>query len=83
MELLELSRNQDLSLLYHLEACDPHRYFRVIADELDARRICGLPPTYTVLQAAKPSRGKVLAYAQYEDPTGWESVSFASVAFDR
>ncbi len=81
--LLEQSRNQDLSLLYHLEAGDPHGYFRVIADELDARRICGLPPTYTLLEALKPRCGQVLHYDQYVHPRGVESVSFASVAFYR
>jgi AmmeMemoRadiSam system protein B len=78
---LENSRLQDQALLRRAEAVDPAGYFRVIADELDGRRICGLPPTYTVLEALKPGRGKLLHYDQYVHPRGHESVSFASMAF--
>jgi hypothetical protein len=88
---LVTSRCQDLALLHELGAgvkrpprtCppDPAAYFRIIAGEGDARRICGLPPTYTVLEALHPSRGEVLHYDQYVHPQGHESVSFASVVF--
>lgn len=81
--LLQHSRAQDQAILQQTESADPAGYFRVIAAEGDQRRICGLPPTWTVLQAAQPTRGKVLAYDQYVDPRGRESVSFASVAFYR
>jgi AmmeMemoRadiSam system protein B len=77
------SRQQDQAILRAAEAADPEEYFRVIADEEDCRRICGLPPTYTVLEALRPSRGKVLHYDQYVHPRRFESVSFASVAFYR
>ena len=77
------SREQDQAILRQTEAADPAGYFQVIATEGDERRICGLPPTYTVLEAFRPTSGKVLAYDQYVHPHGQESVSFASVAFDR
>lgn len=80
---LSNSRAQDQALLRHAEAADCERYFKIIAEEGDCRRICGLPPTYTVLQAAQPSQGKVLHYDQYVHSEGYESVSFASVAFYR
>jgi AmmeMemoRadiSam system protein B len=75
------SRRQDEAILKQAEAADPTGYFEVIADETDRRRICGLPPTYTLLEAIRPKRGKVLHYDQYVHPRGFESVSFASVAF--
>ncbi|HEY1377562.1 MAG TPA: AmmeMemoRadiSam system protein B, partial [Gemmataceae bacterium] len=75
------SRSQDEALLRHAEAADPDGYFRLIAAEGDCRRICGLPPTWTVLRAAQPARGRVLHYDQYVHPRGYESVSFASAAF--
>jgi AmmeMemoRadiSam system protein B len=89
--LLTHSRRQDLALLHELGE-DPKEtprpsapaaaaYFRILAAEGDARRICGLPPTYTVLQALQPTRGDVLHYDQYVHPDGFESVSFASVVF--
>jgi MEMO1 family protein len=77
------SRDQDHALLRQTEAADPQGFFRVIADEHDRRRICGLPPTYLTLEALRPRTGKVLHYDQYVHPRGQESVSFASVAFYR
>jgi AmmeMemoRadiSam system protein B len=81
--MLEHSRQQDQAILRQAESADAAGFFRVIADEGDCRRICGLPPTYTALAAARPGRGKVLHYDQYVHPHGHESVSFASVAFYR
>ncbi len=80
---LAYSRAQDQAILHQTERADPVGYFRVIADEGDQRRICGLPPTYTVLEAVRPGHGEVLHYDQYVHPNGFESVSFASVAFYR
>lgn len=80
---LQHSRQQDLELVKQSEAVDTSGYFKVIAEEKDARRICGLPPTYTVLEAIQPRSGKLLNYDQYVHPRGHESVSFASVGFYR
>src|SRR5262249_43502907 len=80
---LSHSRDKDHEILRQAEAADPLGYFGVIAGEGDRRRICGLPPTYTVLEAIRPKTGKVLGYDQYLHPLGHESVSFASVAFYR
>jgi hypothetical protein len=88
--LLEHSRRQDLALLHALGGSakarragppDVATYSRIITAERDARRICGFPPTYIVLEALHPSRGEVLDYDQYVHPNGYESVSFASAVF--
>jgi AmmeMemoRadiSam system protein B len=81
--LVKHSRELDEAILRQAEGADATKFFRVIADEGDRRRICGLPPTYVVLEAAQPARGRVLHYGQYVHPQGHESVSFASVAFYR
>jgi AmmeMemoRadiSam system protein B len=75
------SRSQDMALMVQAEKADADGYFRVIAQERDERNICGLPPTWLTLAAARPSRGRLLRYEQYVEPSGHESVSFASVAF--
>ena len=75
------SREQDQAILHQAEAVDVPGFFQVIAAEGDCRRICGLPPTYTLLEAIQPRRGKLLHYEQYVHPTGHESVSFASIAY--
>jgi AmmeMemoRadiSam system protein B len=80
---LARSREQDQALLHAAEQADAAAYFQIIASEGDRRRICGLPPTYTVLEAIKPGRGRLLHYDQYVHPGGHESVSFASMAFYR
>ena len=77
------SRAQDGAILNRAEAADAAGYFRVIAEEGDARRICGLPPTYLALEALRPGHGRVLHYDQYVHPQRHESVSFASVGFYR
>ena len=82
-ELVTHSREQDQAILQAAAGGDPEAYFRVISDEGDGRRICGLPPTYVTLLAARPSAGRLLHYGQYVHPGGHESVSFASMAFDR
>ena len=79
--LLKQSWQQDQALLRCAEAGDPCGFFRLIAEESDRRRICGLAPLYTVLEAAGRSHGRLLHYDQYVHPLGHECVSFASVAF--
>lgn len=81
--LLEHSEAQDRKIIHAAENTNADGYFRVIASEQDRRRICGLPPTWMTLSAAKPSRGRLLHYGRYVHPQGYESVSFASMAFDR
>jgi hypothetical protein len=78
---LSHSRSQDLALLVQAEKADAEGYFRIIANERDERNICGLPPTWLTLAVTRPTRGKLLRYDQYVDPSGDESVSFASMAF--
>src|SRR5262245_34653436 len=80
--MLQHSKAQDDLLLQRAVAADADGYFDVIAAEDDARRICGLPPTYLALEAARPKRGKLLHYGRYVHPEGYESVSFASMAFE-
>ena len=80
---LNHSRKQDQAILRKAEAADIEGCFQIIAEEKDSRRICGLPPAYTTLQAIKPRRGKLLHYDQDVHPSGYESVSFASMAFYR
>ncbi|MFO0969581.1 MAG: AmmeMemoRadiSam system protein B [Gemmataceae bacterium] len=79
--LMEQSERQDRLLMRHAAQGDMRRYFDVIAREGDRRNICGLPPTYLTVEAADARRGELLAYDRFVDPSGKESVSFASMAF--
>ena len=77
------SKKRDQAIIKQAEHGGAADYFAVIAEENDERRICGLSPTWTVLEAAQPSRGRVLNYSQYVQPDHDLSVSFASMAFYR
>lgn len=79
--VIAFSRGRDMSILEKAEKADAAGMFRIIAGENDDRRICGLPPTFTTLEVARPNSGRVLHYDQYIHPRGHESVSFASVAY--
>jgi AmmeMemoRadiSam system protein B len=78
---LEHSQQMDDAILKSAERADAEAYFRIVESERDERRICGLPPTWTALQAARPTAGQLLHYDRYVHPEGHESVSFASMAF--
>jgi AmmeMemoRadiSam system protein B len=75
------SRDKDQRVLQALQAADSRRFFQTIAAEGNARRICGLSPTWLALQVAQPAHGQTLHYQQYVHPEGYESVSFAAAAF--
>jgi AmmeMemoRadiSam system protein B len=78
---LDQSRTRDHELLRRAAAADREGLFHIILGEQDERRICGFPPTYTLLSVLEPDHGRLLHYDQYVEPSGFESVSFASLAF--
>ncbi len=80
-EWLDASRQRDTAILDALARPEPDAYFETIAAEGDARRICGLPPTFLTLSAIRPHTARVLHYQQFVHPEGHESVSFAAAAF--
>ena len=59
----------------------PTRSFGLIARQKDESRICGLSPTYTMLEVTQPERGELLRYDQAVELDGTSCVSFASAAF--
>jgi len=71
----------DQQLLSKACAGDSTGWFDHIASQQDRNRICGLAPTYTMLEAMCPGRGELLKYDQAVAEDGTSCVSFASVAF--
>jgi AmmeMemoRadiSam system protein B len=72
---------EDRRLLETICRGDAAGLFRQVAAQQDRRRICGLAPTYTLLEVIGPARGELLAYDQAVDADGSGCVTFASVAF--
>lgn len=58
-------------------------FFDQVAAVDDRNRVCGLSPTYTMLQVMQPARGELLKYDQAVELDGTSCVSFASLAFYR
>lgn len=73
----------DHQLLQTACCVDPEGFFEHVATRGDRSRICGLGPTYVMLQVISPARGEMLQYDQAVEPDGTACVSFASLAFYR
>ena len=80
-ERLDAQTASDLRLLDAACRADATALFDEIAREKDANRICGLSPTYTMLEVMQPRRGELLKYGQAVEPDGTSCVSFGSAAF--
>jgi AmmeMemoRadiSam system protein B len=80
-EMLETVKAEDEALLESLKTIDAESFFNQIAANEDARRICGLPPLYTMLEALKPLKAEVLKYDQWNEKERESAVTYASVAF--
>ncbi|MDE0332190.1 MAG: AmmeMemoRadiSam system protein B [Nitrospinae bacterium] len=53
-------------------------FYWSVAEDGDARNVCGLAPIYTMLRVLNDCEGEVLRYSQWPDPNG--TVTFSSVA---
>lgn len=78
---LKAQSDDDHRLLDHACRADSAGFFGHVAQNADRHRICGLSPTYTMLQVMRPTRGELLKYSQAVESDGNSCVSFASLAF--
>jgi len=78
---LDEQSEDDRKLIEAACRCDAAGLFQHVAEQQDRRRICGLAPTYMMLQVADPACGELLRYDQAVEPDGTSCVSFASLAF--
>ncbi len=79
--ILDTLRVEDFEIMHAMINGRAYEYFSTIAKNHDRRRICGLPPVWTMLQACKPGKGTALGYDQWDDsPTG-SAVSFGAAAW--
>ncbi|MGA2032349.1 MAG: AmmeMemoRadiSam system protein B [Thermoguttaceae bacterium] len=62
---------------------DGAAFFRHVARQDDCNRICGLAPTFTMLEVLGSARGELLSYGQAVEPDQTACVSFAAAAFYR
>ncbi|MCG8450131.1 MAG: AmmeMemoRadiSam system protein B [Pirellulales bacterium] len=71
----------DQELLARACEGDAEAWFIHVAAQADRNRICGLAPTYVMLETARPSKGELLKYDHAVAKDRTSCVSFASVAF--
>jgi AmmeMemoRadiSam system protein B len=71
----------DRILLEFAQRVDAEGFYNSLLRERDQRRICGLPPIYTLLQVVDAREGNLLKYGQSMDPASQSVVTFASLAF--
>ena len=78
-DFLRWIESQDRQMLEPVAAGNPEGFFRFVSREGDRRRICGLPPIYTLLTVIRGHTGRLLHYGQAPDPQG--AVTFCAMAF--
>jgi AmmeMemoRadiSam system protein B len=73
---------RDQETLAAASAGDAARWYDEIRKERDCRRVCGLPPIFAMLEAARPGSGRLAVYAQCPaDDNGGSIVSIASLVY--
>jgi AmmeMemoRadiSam system protein B len=80
---LQAQAQDDHELLAAACRADSAAFFDHVAQQQDRYRICGLSPTYMMLEVMRPERGELLRYDQAVELDGTSCVSFASLAFYR
>lgn len=76
---LKVVESEDLEMLEKLKSVDAESFFANISADNDRRKICGLPPIYTMLKVMDATSGRLLKYQYWHDPNG--TVTFTSMAF--
>jgi len=83
-EIIERVKDRDLQMLQMVSETDYDGFYGMIMEEKDARRICGLPPIWTLLRLLPDgSRGRLLTYQQTYEPQTDSIVTFGAMAFHK
>lgn len=80
--LLSLIEVKDLQMLEHVENLDANAFFESVKENDDDRKICGLPPIYTMLKVINADKGQLLKYYQAPEYDTDSVVSFAGLSFN-
>src|SRR5262245_39699031 len=76
---LKAVERDDRAMLEAVTTGDAAGFYRAVARDGDARRICGLSPIYTFLRALPDVPGRLERYSQWPDPQG--AVTFCAAVF--
>jgi AmmeMemoRadiSam system protein B len=79
--LKEIER-KDIEMLSYVERLNADAFYTAIAREKDARKICGLPPIFTLLKLIDSKEGSILNYQQSVEAEAGSVVTFTSMVFN-
>lgn len=71
----------DRRMLGPLLSGDKEGFFDHVSREKDRRKICGLSPIYSLMEASSPKKGELLKWGYWHDSATHSVVTFASMAF--
>jgi AmmeMemoRadiSam system protein B len=71
---------KDKEMLKYVESGDAEGFYAYVADEHDARHICGLSPIYTLVKALE-SEGQLVEHSHWYDQQEGSAVTFAGMTF--
>jgi len=77
---LDELRSEDKTIIEFIEKADRKSFFDKIIKDEDKWKICGNSSIYALLQTLKPSYGKLIDYAIWNEAETKSAVSFASIA---
>ena len=78
---LKKLESKDRAMLSFVESLDGDGFYTSIQEEMDSRKICGLPPIYTLLKLIDAQQGRLLDYQQSVEKEAGSVVTFTSMVF--
>ncbi len=78
---MEQEEANDRKMLAPLEKGDAEGFFQDIAKIKDARRVCGFPPLYAMMEMMGAKRGEILKWSYWNFEQTNSMVTMSSMAF--
>ena len=72
-------RKKDMETISTIEKMDCSAFYHSVKEDEDFRKICGLPPIYSLMSSAGGNKGRLLSYDQWTDYDLQSSVTFAGI----
>lgn len=79
-DILGELQGHDSETLAHIARPDADGFLRHLARVANRHRVCGVAPIYATLRTARPTRGRVMGYEQWDEAERESAVTFGSVA---
>jgi len=75
-------KKKDLESISFIKKMDPGGFYRSVKEDEDFRKICGLPPIYTLMSVLERGEGKLLSYDRWVDYDIQSTVTFAGIGVE-